>query len=73
MRVITLSICLIYLDGKLHWAGTASYQEFIQNAHTTDSSLGLPAGDTVIQIMNNVIHHDLTSGVGFFFNLGYPR
>lgn len=35
MRVITLFICLIYLDGKVYWAGTDSYQEFIQNAYTT--------------------------------------
>lgn len=35
MRVIILFICLIYLAGKVYWAGTASVQEFIQNACTS--------------------------------------
>lgn len=42
-------------------------RSFIQNEHPH----GLPAGDTVIQVINYINHRDLTSGAETF-NLGYP-
>lgn len=67
MRIIIFSICLTQLDGKLYWSGTSAYQSFIWNEHPH----GLPAGDTVIQVINYINHRDLTSGAETF-NLDYP-
>lgn len=61
MRIVTLPSCLLYLDGKLYWAGNSSHQG--SYTEWAFQSRGLPAGNTVIWTINNIIHHDLMSGV----------